>query len=132
MILSVLTGLLGAGIILAVRPILLATMVLTEGAARNLSFMLLVMAVYVIFQSVNTTAVVGIFRGGGDTRFGFFLDVGFMWGVGILGGFLSAFVFHAPTFIVILFLLCDEELKVPVTLIRYRTYKWLQDVTREG
>ena len=130
MILSLVTGLFGALVILLVRPILLATMVLTEGAARNLSFMLYVMAAYVIFQSVNTTAVVGIFRGGGDTRFGFFLDVSFMWGIGILGGFLSAFVFHAPTFVVILFLLCDEELKVPVTLLRYRTYKWLRDVTR--
>ena len=131
LLLSLLTGLFGAGVILLVRPVLLATMVLTEGAAENLSFMLYVMAAYVIFQTVNTTAVVGIFRGGGDTRFGFFLDVGFMWGIGILGGFLSAFVFHAPTFVVIVFLLCDEELKLPITLLRYRTYKWLKNVTRD-
>ena len=130
MFLSFATGLFGATVILLIRPVLLATMVLTQGAAKNLSFMLYVMAVYVIFQSLNTTAVVGIFRGGGDTRFGFFLDVSTMWGVSIIGGALAAFVFHAPTFVVILFLLCDEELKLPLTLLRYRTYKWLKDVTR--
>ena len=37
--------------------------------------MLLVMAYFVFAQAYNTTQVVGIFRAGGDTRFGLILDV---------------------------------------------------------
>ena len=130
-LLSLATGLSGAGLILLLRPVLLSVMVLTEGAARNLSFMLVVMAVYVIFQSVNTTLVVGVFRGGGDTRYGFFVDVSVMWGITIPGAIVAAFILHAPIFIVILILLSDEPLKMPMIIRRYRTYKWLKNVTRE-
>lgn len=130
-VLSLVTGGFGGGLILLIRPFILSAMTLSETARQDLSFMLFLMAFYVIAQSVNTTMVVGIFRGGGDTRFGFFLDVSVMWGIGILGGALAAFVFHADVFIVIAFLLCDEEIKVPITLLRYRTYRWLKNVTRD-
>lgn len=129
--LSLVTGMLGCLVILAVRPVLLNKMVLSSQAQTYLSFMLFFMSVYVIAQSLNTTLVVGIFRSGGDTRFGFFLDVGIMWGIGILGAALSAFVFRSSVFVVIAFLLCDEEIKVPVVLLRYRTYRWLRNVTKE-
>lgn len=129
--LSIITGIFGGVVILLIRPVLLSTMTLSEIAKQDLSFMLLLMALYVVAQSLNTTLVVGIFRGGGDTRFGFFLDVSIMWGIGILCGALAAFVFHTSVYVVILFLLCDEEIKVPITLLRYRTYRWLRNVTRE-
>lgn len=129
--LALITGVAGGALILVLRPVIVSAMTLSEDAKEALSFMLLLMAFYVVAQAVNTTLVVGIFRGGGDTRFGFFLDVSIMWGIGILGGALAAFVFHANVFVVIAFLLCDEEIKVPVTLLRYRTYRWLNNVTRE-
>lgn len=129
--LSIITGIFGGLVILIIRPVLLSTMTLSAVAKQDLSFMLLLMSLYVVAQSLNTTLVVGIFRGGGDTRFGFFLDVSIMWGIGILGGALAAFVLHASVYVVILFILCDEEIKVPISLWRYRTYRWLQNVTRE-
>ncbi len=130
--LSVVTGAFGGVLILLLRPLILSAMTLSTDAREALSFMLILMSVYVIAQAVNTTLIVGIFRGGGDTRFGFFLDVSIMWGVAILGGALAAFVFKAPLYVVIGFILCDEEIKVPISLLRYRTYKWLRNVTREN
>lgn len=32
---------------------------------------------------------------------------------------------------VYMILMCDELLKVPVSWARYRSYKWIKDVTRE-
>ena len=130
--LSVVAGACGGVLILLLRPFILSAMALSTDAREALSLMLILMSVYVIAQAVNTTLIVGIFRGGGDTRFGFFLDVSIMWGVGILGGALAAFVFKAPLYVVIGFILCDEEIKVPISLLRYRTYKWLRNVTREN
>jgi Na+-driven multidrug efflux pump len=86
----------------------------------------------VVAQSVNTTLIVGIFRAGGDTKFGLLLDTGIMWGVSILLGFFAAFVFHFPVEAVIVILLSDEIIKVPISLHRYRQYKWLNNVTRQG
>ena len=128
--LSVATGLLGAVVVLIARPICLATLVLTPQARKYLNFMMYIMSYFVIGQSVNTTIVVGICRSGGDTRFGLVLDTVFLWGVAILGGFLSAFVFKWGMYVTYIILLSDEVIKVPITLWRYRTKKWLKNVTR--
>lgn len=128
--LSVATGLFGAVVVLIARPICLATLVLTPQARKYLNFMMYIMSYFVIGQSVNTTIVVGICRSGGDTRFGLVLDTVFLWGVAILGGFLSAFVFKWGVYVTYIILLSDEVIKVPITLWRYRTKKWLKNVTR--
>ena len=53
-----------------------------------------VVCYYAIFQSYNTTLVVGVFRAGGDTRIGFFVDVIGMWCFSIFLGAVTAFWLH--------------------------------------
>lgn len=91
-----------------------------------------VMSYFVIAQAVNTTLVVGVFRSGGDTRFGLILDVSTMWGFSILLGAVAAFFLHASVPVVYILLMSDELVKLPLTLKRYRSYKWLKDVTRNN
>lgn len=129
--LSVITGFLGALVILIARPIVLNFMVLSDQAAVYLSKMMLVLSYFVIGQSINTTFIVGIFRAGGDTRFGFFFDLIFMWGIAITGGWIAAFIFQAPVMVVYMVLMSDEVLKMPVAYARYRSFKWLKNITRE-
>ena len=88
------------------------------------------MSYFVIAQSYNTTMVVGIFRAGGDTRFGLILDVSTMWGCSILLGAIAAFVWDWSIPAVYVLLMSDELMKVPITTIRYRKYIWLRNVTR--
>lgn len=128
--LSLLVGVAGSVIILIARPVLMATMALTPEASGYLSGMMFVMTYFVFFQSYNTVLVVGVFRAGGDTKFGLLIDVGFMWGFSIVAGAVAAFVFHAPPMLVYMILLSDEVLKVPFSSIRYRQYRWLKNVTR--
>lgn len=129
--LSVVMGAVGGVIILAAAPVTAALLSLTPAAKSYLKFMFFVMSYFVIAQSFNTTMVVGTFRSGGDTRFGLIMDVSTMWGGSILFGFLAAFVFHCGVPVVYIILMSDELIKVPITWIRYRSYKWLKDVTRE-
>lgn len=129
-VLSVITGFIGAAVILIAIPVMLKFLVLTPDAAKYLKMMMLVMSYFVIGQSINSCFVVGIFRAGGDTRFGLFFDLTFMWGIAILGGWIAAFVFHAPVTVVYMILLSDEVLKMPVAYGRYKSYKWLKNVTR--
>ena len=81
---------------------------MTAQAKGYLSMMMFVMSYFVICQMYNSTMVVGIFRGGGDTRFGLILDVSTMWCCSIVFGALAAFVWKLPVTIVYMILLGDE------------------------
>lgn len=128
--LSLLMGAVGGGLILLASPIAISILALTPVAKTYLKIMFFVMSYFVIAQAFNTTMVVGIFRAGGDTRFGLLLDVSTMWGCSILFGFLAAFVWHLSVPMVYVILMSDELIKVPITVWRYRKYRWLKDVTR--
>lgn len=123
-------SLIGAAIVLMVRPVALEALNLTPEAKGYLSFMMFVMSYFVIGQAYNTIMIVGIFRAGGDTKFGLILDISTMWGCSILFGALAAFVFKWSVPIVYIILMSDEILKIPFSTWRYRTYKWLNNVTR--
>lgn len=129
--LSVLLGVLGGGMILLSGPFILRVLALSGKSRSYLMFMFFVMSYFVVGQAFNTTMVCGIFRSGGDTKFGLYLDVSTMWGCSILLGGAAAFVFHADVPTVYAILMSDELIKVPICIWRYRKYKWLNNVTRE-
>ena len=129
-LLSIVMGAAGGLVILAASGPTAAALSLSGTAKGYLRIMFYVMSYFVVGQAFNTTMVVGIFRSGGDTRFGLILDVGTMWGCSILLGFIAAFVFHLSVPVVYVILMSDEIIKIPITLWRYRSFRWLKDVTR--
>lgn len=128
--LSLIFGVIGGSIILVARPFVISYLSVSDRSADYMSFMLLCMAVYVLAQAMNTTLIVGIFRAGGDTKVGLFIDAGSMWCCSILFGAIAAFLFKAPVEVVYLILLSDELVKLPFSFWRYRQKKWLKNVTR--
>ncbi len=128
--LAVLFGFIGSLVILVTSMIAKDMLSLSEQAKTYMSFMMFVMSYFAIGQSFNSVIVVGICRAGGDTKFGLYLDAFFLWGVSILFGAMAAFLFKLPVPIVYMVLLSDEILKMPVSYWRYRTMKWLKNVTR--
>ena len=128
--LTIAAGLVGSAVILIIRPIVMSVMNLTPIARDYLSVLMFIMSYYVLTQAYNTTMVVGIFRAGGDTKFGLFLDVATMWGGSILLGAVCAFVLHWSIPAVYVVLMCDEVIKVPFTTWRYKSMQWLRNVTR--
>lgn len=128
--LTVIAGVIGGVVVLCVSPIASAALTLTDQAREYLTFMMFVMSYFVIGQAFNTTMVVGVFRAGGDTKFGLIEDTVAMWGVSILIGFLGAFVFGWSVQAVYVVLLSDEIIKIPLNCWRYKTKVWLRNVTR--
>ena len=128
--LSIICGIGGAVVILAISPLLPLFLKLTPLAKSYLTAMMLIMSYYVIGQSFNSTIVVGVLRAGGDTRFGLFLDVGVMWLCSIAGAAIGAFVIGIPMPWVYILLCSDEVIKIPFSLWRYKSYRWLRNVTR--
>lgn len=127
---SVIFGIIGALVILGVSATVKDYLSLGDEAKTYLTFMMFVMSYFAIGQSYNTVLVVGICRSGGDTKFGLFLDVVFLCGISIPVGAIAAFLLKLPVPAVYALLLSDEILKIPVSTWRYKTMKWLRNVTR--
>ena len=129
--LTFLTSVLGSGVILICHPIVLSMIELTAQAQAYLQIMVWISAVYVIGPTMNTCFICGVFRAGGDSRFGFFCDIVAMWCVFVPLGFIAAFVLNLPPMWVYFILSLDEFAKMPVVYIRYRQKKWLRNITKE-
>ncbi len=127
---AIVCGIGGGLLILAISPFVQSVLNLTPLAKSYLRAMMFIMSYYVVGQSINTTLIVGVFRAGGDTRFGLILDVGVMWLYSILGAAVGAFVIGIPMPWVYILLCSDEIIKIPFSIYRYKTYKWLNNVTR--
>ena len=93
-------------------------------------YMMLMISGFIVLHALNSVLIVGIFRAGGDTRFGLYLDAGSLWGVAVVTGFIAAFVLKLPVVVVYAFLISDELVKAPFSIWRYKSKKWLKDVTR--
>lgn len=128
--LSILFGVGGGILLLAITPVVCAVMKLSVLAKSYLTVMMVIMSYYAAAQSVNSTLIVGVFRAGGDTRFGLILDVGVMWLCSIAAAAVGAFVIGIPMPWVYILLCSDEVIKVPFSIWRYRSYKWLKNITR--
>lgn len=128
--LSILLGIVGIFIILGASEAAKSFMTLSDEAESYLNFMMIVMSFYALCQSYNATMIVGVFRAGGDAKFGLFVDTVFLWGVSILFGALAAFVWKLPVHVVYVILLCDEVIKIPLVTWRYKSNKWVKNITR--
>lgn len=132
--LTVITGAIGGLIVLICMPFVLsyASGSMTETAMHYLKVMLLINTYYIMGAAVNTTLIAGVFRAGGDSKFGFICDTIDMWCYAVPLGFIAAFVLHLPV-LVVYFLLCtDEFVKWPWVIKHYKSGKWLNNITRDN
>jgi putative MATE family efflux protein len=127
---TIVVGVIGSVVVLIAGQIAGRGLNLSEDATYYLNIMIFVMAYFVIAQAYNTTMIVGVFRAGGDTKFGLLLDSTTMWGASILFGAIAAFVFHWPIPIVYIIIMSDEIIKLPLSTWRYKSMKWVRNVTR--
>ncbi|MBE5958200.1 MAG: MATE family efflux transporter [Lachnospiraceae bacterium] len=104
---------------------------MTEQAIKYLTCMLLINVIYIMGGAVNTTLIAGIFRAGGDTKFGLICDTIDMWGYAVPLGFISAFVLKLPPLVVYLLLCTDEFVKWPWVFKRYNSKKWVNNITKD-
>lgn len=130
--LTILTGIVGGLVVLAITPLVMRFADLSETAMGYLKVMLLINSYYVIGIAVNTTLIAGIFRAGGDSRFGCICDGITMWCYAVPLGFFAAFVLKLPVLWVYFLLCTDEFAKWPAVIRRYRSGKWLKNITRDN
>jgi len=90
-----------------------------------------VVTVFILLKSFNCVSIVGIFRGGGDTKTGMIVDICTMYSLGIPLGFAAMYVLKLDVAFVYMFLISDEFFKLPVVFWRVKSRKWIKNITRE-
>lgn len=124
-------SLLAGAVLLLIRPLIFHFTSLTDTAKYDLTVMLWINCIYILGMGLNTTCVCGLFRAGGDSRYGFILDTTAMWALFVPAAFLCAFVFHLPALIVYTLTCSDEFFKLPINAAHYLKGKWIHNITRE-
>ncbi len=120
--------LIGWSLVLAGRPILGLFRISAE-ASEVAGQILLVFAWVLPFKVFNLINIVGILRGGGDTRFSLFLDIGVLWLVAVPLSFLAGLVWHFPPHLVYLLAASEEVVKFILGIQRVLSRKWINNLT---
>ena len=128
---TIFSGVLGAGLLLCMYPVLPYIADLNETAAHYRNVLLFINSYSLIGASINTVLICGIFRAGGDSKFGFVADCINMWAVSVPLGLLAAFVFKLPPLWVYFILFLDEFEKMPFVIHHYYKKGWLRNITRD-
>ena len=128
---TAISGVLGGVVIFLLRPLFLRMADLTPTAQGYLGIMLFINMYYISGQAVNTAWICGIFRSGGDSKWGFICDVIDMWLYAVPLGFITAFVLKLPPMWVYFLICTDEFVKIPFVYKHYKSYKWLKNITRD-
>lgn len=125
------SGIVGGVFIFLLRPLFLNMADLTPTAQGYLSIMLFINMYYVLGQAMNTAVICGVFRSGGDSKWGFICDTIDMWAYAVPMGFLTAFLLKLPPMWVYFIICTDEFVKIPFVYKHYKSYKWLKNITRD-
>lgn len=125
------SGVVGGVVIFLLKPLFLGMAELTPTAQSYLNIMLFVNMYYVLGQAMNTALICGVFRSGGDSRWGFICDAIDMWAYAVPLGFIAAFVLRLPPMWVYVLICTDEFVKIPFVYRHYKSYKWLKNITRD-
>lgn len=126
-----LSGIAGGALIFLLRPLFMDMADLTAVSRGYLSIMLYINMYSVLGQAMNTTVICGVFRSGGDSRWGFICDFVDMWFFAVPLGFISAFVLKLPPMWVYFLIYLDEFVKLPFVYQHYKSNKWLKNITRD-
>lgn len=127
---STITGLI-LGLALSLTPDL--TLKLFRGLDPELydvtKKLLITMGFFFVIRMFNSTAIVGVLRGGGDTKFSAYLDIVGAWIIGVPLAFFGALVLRLPVYYVLALVSVEEIFKALVALPRMLSKKWIKNVT---
>ncbi|NLC66298.1 MAG: MATE family efflux transporter [Clostridium sp.] len=89
---------------------------------------LIILGFTFIVRMFNSTAIVGVLRGGGDTAFSMKLELVSVWLIGVPIAFIGVLVFKLPVYIVVGLVSLEELVKASIAYPRIKSKKWIRNV----
>ena len=118
-----------SAMIFIMRPIFLSFYSITPEAYEVTYTVMGVLALLHLSLAIDITCIIGILRGGGDTKTAFAFDCGALWLVSVPMGILSGLVWGWPVTWVYVMLKLDSPIKTVLSLIRLKSGAWIRNVT---
>ena len=81
-------------------------------------------------KSINCTTIVGILRGGGDTKYALYIDVAALWLISVPLAYIGGIIFKLPVYLVFLLASSEEIIKLLFGLKRVFSNKWINNVVK--
>jgi len=129
-IMGLVIGLLNMTVILLLRNVAPLAFALSPETTELAKSLLVYVAIVTFFATMATMSICGIFRGGGDTRFCFAIEMAAMWGVAIPVAFILAFAVKPRVELIYFGMKIDEVIKTVICTIRVRGNRWIKTLTR--
>ena len=129
---SAILGVIMSGVVLLVRVPAVSLFDVADSTKEAAANIIAVMSVIIFIKSFNTTAIVGVMRGGGDTKTAMIFDFVPMWVFSILLGAIAAHIIGLPVWWVYACLMSDEVLKSGFCLFYVKSKRWIRNVTRKA
>lgn len=126
-----LIGLTSGGLIWLTRDLIISVYSVSASTRELARQFITVLSVTIVGTSYQVPCLSGIVRGGGHTKFVFYNDLVFMWGVVLPLSFLGAFVWKLNPVVVFFFLKSDQLMKCVVAAFEVNSYRWVRKLTRE-
>ncbi|WP_022669034.1 MATE family efflux transporter [Desulfospira joergensenii] len=117
----------GAVMILS-RDLVLGFYNISPATYENAYFLMLVSGLILWSKTTNFTNIVSVLRGGGDTRFGLFLDLTGVWCIGLPIAFFAAFYLKLPVYWVMALIAVEELFKLGIGIPRFLSKKWIRNL----
>lgn len=129
-IISTLLG-LGFGLLMALTPdlTLKAFSNLNPSLYATTRGLIVIMGLTFFIRTTNSTIIVGVLRGGGDTKFSMFLEMGSVWLIGVPLAFIGALVLKWPVEYVLLLVTLEEAVKFLIGIPRVLSKSWIKELT---
>lgn len=124
---GVVTGLL----MIAVMPLFLGLFNISAETLEICRKAVYVYAAYTIPKVINIVMIIGVCRGGGDTLFAMFVDVGAPWLIGLPMAYLGVEVFAFPVYLVMAMISLEEVVKGILGIARLLSDKWLHNLVHD-
>lgn len=104
-----------------------------EGLALRIAVTMCVVYICMMpMKAFDITNITGLLRAGGDARIASVIDLAPLWVVAVPLTALAALALDAPVTIVCLCIQTENLCKMPVGILRLRSRKWINDITRGG
>jgi putative MATE family efflux protein len=128
---STMIGIMGFASLLLFGKAFSNLYLLSEASKTYVRPLMAIMAVAVFFSAWEIIGLVGILRGGGTAKVGFYTDIFSMWFIAIPLGIVAAFLLRLSPMLVIIILKIDMPIKSMIGFINVLRMKWVNRLTRE-
>ena len=132
MLITPISGFVLGGILILLRTPLLSLLTIeTEGARQTAMALLLFYGFWLGIRMISYTAICGVFRAGGDTKAGCFMDMACLYLIGIPAVCIAGLWLKVPfVSIVAVMFIAEDVPKTAVCLWYFFKKKWIRRLTK--